>query len=110
MSEMSRPPRRIWLQFYGDEQPTFHRGEKVNSQDVTWCSDQINEHDVEYVRATKTPEPKVTEEELRKVKMALVMLTSIALCGEELSKQAKQEVKEAHQILDRILVPEKEKT
>ena len=53
MSDMSRPPKRIWLQFHGDETERLHRGETVNSRDVTWCSDQINDSDVEYVRVPR---------------------------------------------------------
>ena len=41
-------PDRIWLQWYGDSSPD--QGEPTNSHgDVTWCEDNIFEHDVEYV-------------------------------------------------------------
>lgn len=35
------PPRRIWLQWNEDE------------AQVTWCSDKINDDDVEYVRVNR---------------------------------------------------------
>ena len=41
-------PDKIWLQWYGDSSPD--QGEPTNSHgDVTWCADNIFEHDVEYV-------------------------------------------------------------
>lgn len=46
---MREPPRKIWLQYYGDEADPVN---DASDGDVTWCQDQINKHDVEYVRTT----------------------------------------------------------
>lgn len=43
-----RPPRRLWLQWHGDQEPEPMDG---TPQDVTWCEDQIWPHDIEYWRA-----------------------------------------------------------
>ncbi len=40
-------PERIYLQWYEDE------ADKYMPEGVTWCQDQIDETDVEYVRADK---------------------------------------------------------
>lgn len=48
---MREPPKRIWLQYYGDGDELI---ENPSSEDTTWCEDQINNHDVEYVRVGNT--------------------------------------------------------
>ena len=51
LNALADKPKRIWLQWYGDECP--EAGEPlqsvVNNDEITWCVDQINEHDLEYV-------------------------------------------------------------
>jgi hypothetical protein len=42
---MAEPPDRIWLQ--RDDGPDF---------EWTWCSDKINDEDVEYIRADRVAE------------------------------------------------------
>jgi len=44
-------PREIWLQWNPECDPMF-----VPPADVTWCSEQINDSDVRYVRADTQPE------------------------------------------------------
>ena len=39
------PPERIWLQFYDVYYPDEEAGE------ITWCIENVNETDVEYIRA-----------------------------------------------------------
>ena len=39
---------RIWLQWYGDEDPEFE--EPYDAGDVYWCVEKVNDHDVEYIR------------------------------------------------------------
>lgn len=43
------PPNVVWLQYHGDSDPVEWGTEQP--AEVTWCADQIFEHDVEYVRA-----------------------------------------------------------
>lgn len=45
---MNEPPRKIYLQFYGDSE-TDDIG-PVDDGDVTWCIDRINNSDIVYVR------------------------------------------------------------
>ena len=54
---MNKIPERIWLQVYGEdwwgnESPEL----PTDNEDVTWCVDQINGSDVEYVLASKYEE------------------------------------------------------
>ena len=54
---MNKIPERIWLQVYGEdwwgnESPEL----PTDNEDVTWCVDQINGSDVEYVLASKVEE------------------------------------------------------
>lgn len=44
-------PERIFLQWYGDADPDVEGDSDPNTEDVTWCAENIYEHDVEYVRA-----------------------------------------------------------
>ena len=44
-AETPQGPERIWLQDCGDS----HEGPQL--EDVTWCADQINDDDTEYIRA-----------------------------------------------------------
>jgi len=47
MADIKAIPERIWVQWYGDGEPS----EGVyDDEPVTWCEDKINEHDVEYVK------------------------------------------------------------
>jgi hypothetical protein len=45
---MSEPPNKIYLQFYGDSD--IADTALVDSHDVTWCADKINDSDIIYVR------------------------------------------------------------
>ena len=45
---LSKPPEKIYLQFYGDGEPDEEGN--VDDEDVTWCINQIFTHDVEFVR------------------------------------------------------------
>lgn len=47
-----QPPNRIYLQWYGDEEP--HEDEVF---EVSWCEDKIYKHDIEYIRVEK---PEIT--------------------------------------------------
>ena len=38
-AETMRPPGKIYLQYYDEDQP-----------ETTWCEDKINDNDVEYIR------------------------------------------------------------
>jgi hypothetical protein len=50
---MSKPPERVWLQWYGDDSdPDFDEPNHV-MEEVTWCDEQMFEYDVEYVRVLK---------------------------------------------------------
>lgn len=46
-----KPPKRIWLQYYGDGNPEYDG--PVDFDEMCWCSDKVNKHDVEYVRPTQ---------------------------------------------------------
>jgi len=41
-------PEKVWIQWYGDGDPTDPL-DPMTDEDVTWCVDKINEHDVAYV-------------------------------------------------------------
>lgn len=43
-----RIPEKVWIQWYGDGDPTDPL-DPMTDEDVTWCVDKINEHDVCYV-------------------------------------------------------------
>jgi hypothetical protein len=47
---MLNPPDKIYLQFYGDQEPP---SEPTEHNDITWCKDLIWEHDILYLRADK---------------------------------------------------------
>ena len=47
---MLNPPDKIYLQFYGDQEPP---SEPTEVGDVSWCEDSIFEHDLLYLRADK---------------------------------------------------------
>lgn len=47
---MLNPPEKIYLQFYGDQEPS---SEPTEVGDVTWCQDSIWEHDVLYLRSDR---------------------------------------------------------
>jgi hypothetical protein len=47
---MLNPPDKIYLQFYGDQEPP---SEPTKVGDVSWCEDSIFEHDILYLRADK---------------------------------------------------------
>ena len=53
-------PNRIWLQWHGDEDPADwpNHPDPIGS-DVTWCAEQIYEHDVQYVRYEHLPNANV---------------------------------------------------
>ena len=42
---MKTPPKRIYLQFYGNGPKT----PGIEREGVTWCQDRINKSDVQYV-------------------------------------------------------------
>ena len=44
-----KPPERIWLQYYGDGDPEYDG--PVDFDEMYWCQDKVNEHDIEYVKA-----------------------------------------------------------
>ena len=44
-------PDRIWLQLHGDAEPPFDDRDHPPWADVSWCSEPVFAHDVEYVRA-----------------------------------------------------------
>lgn len=48
-----KPPLRIWLQVPED-------WDGIPTDDMTWCSDKINDTDICYIRAGK-PRPKSAE-------------------------------------------------
>ena len=43
-----QPHERIWLQCYGDGDPEYDG--PVDFDEMYWCQDKVNEHDVGYVR------------------------------------------------------------
>jgi hypothetical protein len=45
------PPDRIFLQWYGDEDPKNVRV-APDDGDVTWCNSRVFNHDIEYVRVS----------------------------------------------------------
>lgn len=45
-------PKRIWLQWHGDGSPE-DPGDVDPSVGVTWATDRVYKHDIEYVRATE---------------------------------------------------------
>jgi len=47
---MLNPPDKIYLQFYGDQEPP---SEPTEHDDITWCQDSIWEHDILYLRSDK---------------------------------------------------------
>jgi predicted esterase len=47
---LSDAPERIWLQLYGDASPDDGPVDYRNNE-VTWCWENIFEHDIEYIRA-----------------------------------------------------------
>jgi hypothetical protein len=49
---MNTPPDKIYLQFYGDQEPP-QPDEQIQVSDVSWCKDSIFEHDIAYLRADK---------------------------------------------------------
>lgn len=50
-SEGAKPPERIYLQYYGDEEPS-----EGPAMEVSWCAEKIYEHDVEYMRLERIAE------------------------------------------------------
>lgn len=56
MADFMKPPDAIYLQYHGDGDPDDTG--PVNSDDVTWCWEQINEQDIKYVRADLVKEMK----------------------------------------------------
>lgn len=44
-----KPHDKIWLQCYGDGDPEYDG--PVDSDEMYWCNDKVNEHDVGYVKA-----------------------------------------------------------
>jgi len=47
-------PERIWLQG-GDEGGSTMQFEEAYGKELTWCQDQVNDGDVEYIRADLIP-------------------------------------------------------
>ena len=49
---MLNPPDKIYLQFYGDQEPP-QNGEQIEVDvgDVSWCKDLIWKHDILYLRS-----------------------------------------------------------
>lgn len=47
-AEAEEPPDTLWLQWYGDAEPDEADGPPA---EVTHCSHQVFEHDIEYLRA-----------------------------------------------------------
>ena len=47
---MNTPPDKIYLQFYGDQEPP---SEPTEVGDVSWCEDSIFEHYILYLRADR---------------------------------------------------------
>lgn len=45
-------PERIYLQYYCEDD----FGDLVEAYEITWCQDQINDSDIEYVLASKVSE------------------------------------------------------
>jgi hypothetical protein len=50
---VSKVPDRIYLQWFGTDDVRMDESVAVNEIDVTWCSDRINDSDVEYVRVKR---------------------------------------------------------
>lgn len=51
---MREPPDTIFLQYYGDAAPEDNGSDpaEVTWSEITWCKDQIFEHDIKYVRVS----------------------------------------------------------
>ena len=63
---MLNPPDKIYLQFYGDQEPP---SEPTEHNDITWCKDLIWKHDILYLRADELKNLK------KQFKKALNLLT-----------------------------------
>jgi hypothetical protein len=63
---MLNPPDKIYLQFYGDQEPP---NEPTEVGDVSWCEDLIWKHDILYLRADELKNLK------KQLKKALDLLT-----------------------------------
>jgi hypothetical protein len=50
---MNTPPDKIYLQFYGDQEPP-QPNEQIEVGNVSWCQDSIFEYDIPYLRADKS--------------------------------------------------------
>lgn len=53
MAKLTKPPERIYLQFYGDNDPKDCTDDSVDTEDITWSEDQVYFHDTEYVQVKK---------------------------------------------------------
>lgn len=52
MSKETEMPERIYLQLYGDEDPSLHRGEPTpDISEATWWDERVWDWDIEYIRA-----------------------------------------------------------
>lgn len=51
--EVSEPPERIWLQWYGEDAPLTDPDAPVDLGEVCWCQDSVFDTDIEYVRVKK---------------------------------------------------------
>lgn len=49
MADKTEIPRKIWVQWYGEEGPEDGVLDATMDEAVTWCVDKINKHDVCYV-------------------------------------------------------------
>lgn len=47
---MSEIPERLWLQWYGDAEESDPDDVVIGEDDVSWCTEQVFDGDIEYVR------------------------------------------------------------
>jgi hypothetical protein len=53
MADPLKPPNRIYLQWLGEDSLSF-AGDKVDTNEVTWCADKLWDTDLEYVLSPRT--------------------------------------------------------
>jgi hypothetical protein len=54
MKVSEKPPKKIYIQWYGDQKPSEYEG-KPFLREVTWAPERIFQHDVVYVRPARRP-------------------------------------------------------
>lgn len=80
------PPNPIWLQWGGAEEIGPH----IGLGQVTWCRDQIFDHDVKYVRASSVAGPEYVQVRIRQAETARAQAAHSKLKADGLEKEVQR--------------------